>query len=109
MPDPVKGEGESQENGGQSTDKPGEQGKKEGETPTISQEQYNKLIDGWREDREEADREIAELKAEKRSNKLSKTEEDELEGLDENERVDKLVEIRERKQKEIEMSQTIIV
>lgn len=107
MPDdPVEtGEDKSQENGGQPADKSGEQDGKKGETPVITEEQYNKLVEGWREDREEAEREIAELKRQARSSKPNQDEEDELDGLDEDERVEKLIEIRDRKQKAIEKAE----
>lgn len=107
MPDdPVKTEeGKTQEQGYQSADKSSERSEKESETPTISAEQYQKLVDGWREDREDLQNEIATLKKDIRNPNRSAEEEAELDGLDEDERVEKLIEIRERKQKALEKAE----
>jgi len=100
LKDPVEtGESKADEN------KSDVQDGKKGETPTVTEEQYQKLVEGWREDREEAEREIAELKKVARSSKPNSKEEDELEGLDEDERVEKLIEIRQRREKELEKAE----
>lgn len=104
--DPVETEeGKTQEQGQQPADKSGEQSGKSGETPTISTEQYQKLVEGWREDREELQSEINSLKKDIRNPSRSAEEEAELEGLDEDERVEKLIEIRERKQKQLKSAE----
>ena len=103
--DPVES-GEGAQEGYQSPDKSGEQNGKQSEMLIVSEEQYNKLVEGWREDREEADKEIATLRKELRTSKPSDDDEDELEGLDENERVEKLIELRESKKDDLEKAET---
>jgi hypothetical protein len=75
------------------------------ETQKANDEQIKKLTEGWREDREEAQAEITRLKAELRTTKPTKDEEDELEGLDEQERVEKIIQIRKAKEKELESAE----
>lgn len=90
---------------GTNENKSGEQNGQTGEKPTVSEEQYQKLVEGWREDREEAEKEIADLKKQARSSKPNRDEEDELDGLDEDERVEKLIEIRQRREKDLEKAE----
>lgn len=102
--DPVKtDEGTKSQEGTPDTSKPGEGAGSE--TPTVTEEQYNKLIEGWREEREELTSEVESLKKAMRSGKLTDDEEDELDGLDEDERVEKKIEIRQRKEKELEKAE----
>jgi len=80
-------------------------GKTTDEMQKAADEQIKKLTEGWREDREEAQSEITRLKAELRASKPTKDEEDELEGLDENERVEKIIQLRKAKEKELEKAE----
>lgn len=79
-----------------------EQQEKDSETPSASNEQIQKLTEGWREDREEMQEEISRLKAELRTTKPTEQEEEELLGLDEEERIEKIIELRESKKSEID-------
>jgi len=77
------------------------QGAKNGEgSSQVSDEQYKQLTEAWQEDREYFTGEIKRLRAEAKSPKLTKAEEEELEGLEENERVEKLIEFREKRKEE---------
>lgn len=91
------------ENGKSDAGKTGEDDKskqgddKGGETVTVSAEQYKKLAEGWKEDREYYQGEVKRLRAEATNPKLTDKEEEELEGLDEDERVEKKIEFREKR------------
>lgn len=70
--------------------------------PKVSQEQYDKLIEGWHEDRERYQGEIDRLRKGATSNKLTKEEEDELAELSEDERVDRKIEIRKKREEALD-------
>lgn len=98
--DPEKGNSKPDEAGQGDDKKPGQGAKKDEGSSAASDEQIKKLTEAWREDREYFQGEVKRLRSEAKSPKLTKAEEEELEGLDENERVDKLIEFREKRKKE---------
>lgn len=70
----------------------------QGGSPKVSDEQYKQLVEGWKEDRDYYQGEIKRLRSEANNPKLSQSEEESLEGLDENERVDKIIEFRKKRE-----------
>lgn len=69
--------------------------------PQVTQERLDKISEGWREDREFFESEIAKFKKSATSTKLTKEEEDELANLDEDERVERKIEIRQKREKDL--------
>jgi len=82
-------------------DKAFEQSDKESERQPVSDERYQKLVEGWREDREDMQSEINRLKDELRTVKPTDDEEETLFGLGEDDRIEKIIEMRESKKKEL--------
>jgi hypothetical protein len=73
------------------------------ESSQVSDEQYKSLVDGWKEDREYLMGENKRLRAEAKNPKLTQKEEDELEGIDDpDERAEKKLEFRQRREKAAE-------
>jgi len=95
--DPEAGESKADKTG--EDDKSKQVAKDNEGSSSVSDEQYKNLVEGWKEDREYYQGEIKRLRAEAKNPKLTDKEEDELEGLEENERVEKLIEIREKRKK----------
>jgi len=91
-------------NGNSNTDKAGDDDKSKHdgedgeESSQVTGEQYKQLVEGWKEDRDYYKGEIKRLRSEANNPKLSQSEEDELEGLEEDERVDKIIEFRKERE-----------
>lgn len=107
MPDNnVNGAGETVKNdstvdnaGDNPADKAGESKPDESkESLRVAEERIKKLEEGWREDREYYQGEIKRHRQEASSPVLTQKEKEELEDLDEDERVDKKIEFREKRQ-----------
>jgi hypothetical protein len=97
---------ENKPNGEAGEDIKSEQGAKNGEgSSQVSDEQYKKLTEAWKEDREYFQDEIKRLRGEAKSPKLTSQEEEALEGLDENERVEKLIEFRQKRKEAAEKAE----
>lgn len=94
---PEDGNSKASENG---DDNKSGQGEEELEQVKKSQsEQLKKLTSAWNEDREYFKGEIKRLRTDANNPKLSQKEEDELEGLDEDERIEKIIEFRKNREK----------
>jgi hypothetical protein len=92
------------EKGNQPADKneSGEENTDEGgESPQITKEQYDQLVEGWREDRDRYQKEIKDLRQQAKSPDLTPDQKKELEGLDEEEKVKKLVKIQRDKEEQL--------
>lgn len=88
---PEDGNSKASEKGGQ-PDETLEQVKK------ANEEQLKKITSSWNEDRDYFKGEIKRLRSDAKNPKLTQIEEDELEGLDEDERVDKIIEFRKKRE-----------
>ena len=86
----------------QTPDKAGASETEKGATPTVSEEQYKNLMEGWKEDREYFNSEIKKLRGEAKNPHLTEIEEDELEGLTEKERVEKIIKFRDERKVAVE-------
>lgn len=65
----------------------------------VSKEQYEKLVEGWKEDREYFQETIKANRAEAKNPKLTQKEEEELEGIDDpDERAEKKLEFRQKRE-----------
>lgn len=101
--DEEKKENDNPEKGNSNANNAGKDDKSGQSEETIEQvkqahaEQVKKLEEAWNEDREYFQGEIKRLRSEERKPKLTAKEEEELEGLDEDERVEKLIEFRQKR------------
>jgi len=99
--DPEKGNSNADNAGKDESDKDksGQDAKTIEQVEKERDEQITKLTEAWKEDREFFQGQIKDLRAEAKNPKLTQREEDELEGLEENERVEKIIEFREKRKK----------
>lgn len=96
---PVQGEPNANNAGDNPADKAGEsEADKSKESLRVAEERIKKLEEGWREDREYYQGEIKRHRQEASHPVLTEKEKEELEDLDEDERVDKKIEFREKRQ-----------
>lgn len=86
-------------------DKSGEQAAKKEESSTVSEEQHQKLVEAWKEDREYFQADIKRLRAEVKSPEYTREEEAELEELTGIERDRKVVEFHKKREKAAEEAQ----
>ncbi len=83
-------------------DKSGEQVAKKEESSNISEEQHNKLVEAWKEDRSYFQGEIKRLRSEVKNPEYTRDEEEELEELTGIERDRKVVEFHKKREKAAE-------
>jgi len=99
------------ENGKPNTDKSGaDEAKKDEASSNISQEQYDQLVEGWKEDREYYQGEIKRLRTEASDPTFTKQEEEMLAGIDDpDERAEKKFEFKQKRKDAVQKAEIEVV
>lgn len=99
------------ENGKPDTDKSGtDEAKDDKASLTVSQEQYDQLVEGWKEDREYYQGEIKRLRTEASDPTFTKQEEEMLAGIDDpDERAEKKFEFKQKRQEAVRKAEIEVV